>query len=88
MSLRAAFEPRGNNLNGFKDFYLKAKDRNWPGLPGMCLIRSIADLNYITLRLNMMDFVPKGIFSFEKGVTLWGKSGALHATLSNTSPRP
>ena len=48
MSLRAAFEPRGDNLNDFQNFYLKAKDRIWPGLSDTCLIHSTADLKHIT----------------------------------------
>ena len=37
---RAASERRGNNLNGYKDFYLRAKARIRPLLSYMCHIRS------------------------------------------------
>ena len=33
---RATSERRGNNLNGSKDFCMKARARIWPGLPYIC----------------------------------------------------
>ena len=39
--LPATAERRGKTLNGFKDFYVKAKARIWPWLPYICHICSI-----------------------------------------------
>ena len=43
-----AAEPRGNEIKGFKSFYLKAKARIWSRLSFMCHIRSTAKLICIT----------------------------------------
>jgi len=42
---KAASERRGNNLNRFKDFCLKAKAQSWPWLSYMSRVRSTAGLN-------------------------------------------
>ena len=41
---RSTAERRGNHSKGFKDLYLKAKARIWPGLSCMCHVRSTAVL--------------------------------------------
>jgi len=54
-----ASERRGNNLKGFKHFYLEAKARIWPWLAYMCHIRPdgapIPEFGYGDIRVRVFD---------------------------------
>ena len=74
----SAVERRGDNLEGFNDFYRKAKARIWPWLSYMCHIRSIAASVQFSIQQQLLS---RNVKQFRGGLAFKAHRLLYHSTL-------